>query len=258
MLWSGVALGLGVCVTVGELDILSGGVEGGRPLGHGRAAQIRSALLAGILDHRLTPGTRLPEDEIGAIFGASRTIVRTALQSLAHERVVVIEPNRGAQIAHPSVAEAEQVFEARSLLEPRLAALAAERAAPRDIERLNAHHAEEEAAIRTGNQRLALALSARFHNMIAEIADQAILAGFVRELMSRSSLVIALYWRRPDATCERHAHHALLDAIAAHQTERASELMLSHIVDLFSGLDLRELQTKESALSDLLSGPMRT
>jgi DNA-binding GntR family transcriptional regulator len=205
-----------------------------------RTVRIRDAVLAAILEHRLTPGTRLPEDEIGALFGASRTIVRAALQALAHERVVDILPNRGAQVAHPSVEEARQVFEARSLIEPRVAALAAGRATADDMGRLEAHHREEEAAIRADDRQRAIALSARFHNMIAEIAEQPILAGFVRELMSRSSLVVALYWSRRDATCERHAHHELLDAIGAHQAERAGDLMRSHIVDLFSGLDLRE------------------
>ncbi len=205
-----------------------------------RSARIRDALLAAILYHRLSPGTRLPEDEIGALFGASRTIVRAALQALAHERVVVIQPNRGAHVAHPTVEEARKVFEARSLIEPRVAALAAIQAKPADVARLHAHHLEEEAAIRDGDQRRAIALSARFHNMIADIADQSILAGFVRELTSRSSLVVALYWSRKDATCERHAHHELLDAIGDGQPDRAADLMRSHLVDLFSGLDLRE------------------
>lgn len=235
------------------LDAVNGG-SGGRALRGARSARIYSALLAAILDHRLMPGTRLPEDEIGALFGASRTIVRAALQALAHERVVVIQPNRGAQVAQPTVEEARQVFEARSLLEPRIAALAATHATPDDVARLRAHHAEEEAAIRGGDQRRAIALSARFHNMIAEIADQTILEGFVRELMSRSSLVVALYWRRRDATCERHAHHELLDAIAAGQPERAADLMRSHLVDLFSGLDLRQRVITETGLADILGG----
>ncbi len=91
--------------------------------------------------------------------------------------------------------------------------------------------------------------------MIAEIADQNILAGFVRELMSRSSLVVALYWSRKDATCERHAHHELLDAIGDGQSERAADLMHSHLVDLFSGLDLRERPARNDiALAERL-GP---
>ncbi|MBN9022792.1 MAG: GntR family transcriptional regulator, partial [Rhizobiales bacterium] len=63
------------------------------PLRSERVRAVYENILTAILDHRLPPGTRLPEDEIGAAFGASRTIVRAALQALAHERVVVIEPN---------------------------------------------------------------------------------------------------------------------------------------------------------------------
>ena len=225
----------------------------GRTLTGARSAQIYSSLLEAILDHRLSPGTRLPEDDIGALFGVSRTIVRAALQTLAHERVVTIQPNRGAPVAHPSVEEARQVFEVRSLLEPRIAALAAERATVRDVARLRAHHRSEETAIRQGDQRRAIALSARFHNMLAEIAGQSILEGFLRELTSRSSLVVALYWQRKDTTCERHAHHELLGAVTAHNGKRAADLMRSHLVDIFSGLNLRERVVKEVRLSELLS-----
>jgi len=234
-------------------DETSNGKRSGRTLTGARSAQIYGSLLEAILDHRLSPGTRLPEDDIGALFGVSRTIVRAALQTLAHERVVTIQPNRGAQVAHPSVEEARQVFEARSLLEPRIAALAAERATVRNVARLRSHHRSEETAIRQGDQRRAIALSARFHNMLAEIAGQSILEGFLRELTSRSSLVVALYWQRKDTTCERHAHHELLGAVAAHNGKRAADLMRSHLVDIFSGLNLRERVVKEVRLSELLS-----
>jgi DNA-binding GntR family transcriptional regulator len=217
-----------------------------------RVGKVYEALLAAILDHRLTPGTRLPEDEIGTVFGASRTLVRAALQALAHERLVTIEPNRGAQVAQPTIDEARQVFEARSLIEPRTAALAAGRAAAHDVARLQAHLQEENRAIAASDQGRAIALSAAFHVMIAELADQPILASFVRELVSRSSLVVALYWRRSDATCERHAHHELVAAIEARSSERAADLMRSHLVDILSGLDLVVRHTHEVTLAELL------
>ncbi len=217
-----------------------------------RAGRIYSALLWAILDHRLPPGTRLPEDELGAVFGVSRTIVRAALQGLAHEAVVTIEPNRGAQVAQPTAEEARHVFEARSLVEPRLAALAAARAGSREAERIRRHHAEEHAALDAGDRHRSIALSGQFHVLIAEMAAQPILAGFVRELVSRSSLVVALYWRRPDAICERHAHHELAEAIAGGDSPRASDLMLSHLVDIFSGLDLTPRPTRAASLSELL------
>ena len=80
---------------------------------------------------------------------------------------------------------------------------------------LKAHLERENLAIASGDKGRAIALSAEFHVLIADLAEQPILAGFVRELVSRSSLVVALYWRRSDATCERHAHHELVEAIAA-------------------------------------------
>jgi DNA-binding GntR family transcriptional regulator len=248
----GAQTGSGVSASESEAVEPSRPARASRAPGGARSAKIYAALLEAILDHRLAPGTRLPEDDIGALFGVSRTIVRAALQALAHERVVTIQPNRGAQVAHPSVDEARQVFEARSLLEPRIAALAAEHATTRDVARLRAHHREEEAAMRQGDQRRAIALSAQFHNMLAEIAGQPILEGFLRELTSRSSLVVALYWQRKDTTCERHAHHELLSAVAAHNGKRAADLMRSHLVDIFSGLNLRQQPIRETRLAELL------
>jgi DNA-binding GntR family transcriptional regulator len=219
-----------------------------------KATRVYNALLAAILDHRLPPGARLPEDELGSLYGVSRTVVRAALQALAHERVVAIEPNRGAHVSEPTADEARHVFEARSVIEPRLAARASELAAPHDIAHLRRHIEEENAALAAGDTGRAIALSGSFHLAIASISAQPILAGFVRELISRSSLIIALYWRRPDTICERHAHAALGDAIAAGEGQRASDLMMSHLVDLLSGLDLRPHRRKDGRLQELLSG----
>jgi DNA-binding GntR family transcriptional regulator len=235
------------------LDPTPGGRRGsGTALRSPRAARIHEALLAAILDHRLPPGARLPEDELGAIYGVSRTIVRSALQALAHERVVTIEPNRGAHVAEPTAEEARHVFEARSVIEPRLAAMAAGLATSKDGARLKRHIRDENAALAAGDAGRAIALSGAFHLAIAEIASQPILSGFVRELVSRSSLIIALYWRRPDAICERHAHAALADAIAKGDGKRAADLMMSHLVDLLSGLDLRARKPAPAKLSELL------
>ena len=103
-----------------------------------------------------------------------------------------------------------------------------------------------------GRDSDAIMLSAKFHVGIAEIAGHSILTGFVKDLLSRSSLIIALYWRRRDTTCESHAHHALVDAIEKHDAKDASDLMKSHLVDLLSGLDLTFGEKKPESLSDIL------
>lgn len=211
---------------------------------------IRSA----ILGHSVTPGMKLPEDELGEIYSVSRTVIRAALQALALDHLVTIEANRGAFVAKPTRLEAREVFEARALLEPKVAAMAAEIAKPADIALLERHMEEEHAAVAAGRDGEAVHLSGQFHVAIAEIASHSIYIDFVRRLCSRSSLIVALYWRRRDAICEHHAHHELVNAIARHKPKDASELMVSHLVDLFSGLDLSEREPAARRLSDILKG----
>ena len=96
--------------------------------------KVVDALALAIHEHRLAPATKLGEDEIGEIYNVSRTVVRAALQSLAHIQLVEIQRNKGAFVASPTPREAREVFEARALLEPRTARSAASRATPSDIE----------------------------------------------------------------------------------------------------------------------------
>lgn len=205
-----------------------------------------------VVSHQLLPGTKLPEDELASIYSVSRSVVRSALQALAHDRLVRLEPNRGAFVAEPSQEEAREVFEARMLIEPEVASLAAKVATVEDIRRLRQHLDEEHVALHAGRDSDAIRLSARFHLELADIAGHSILAGFVADLLPRSSLIIALYWRRRETTCESHAHHALVDAIAQHKTDDAAALMKTHILDLLAGLNLRRVEKEQKRLSDIL------
>ncbi|WP_265517296.1 GntR family transcriptional regulator [Nitratireductor luteus] len=217
-----------------------------------RWSPIYHGLRQAIVSHRLAPGTKLPEDELASIYSVSRTVIRSALQALAHDRLARLEPNRGAFVAKPSIKEAREVFEARALIEPRVAALAAGSAGPQDIALLRRHLDKEHEALHAGRDSEAITLSARFHVGIAEITDHSVLTAMVRDLVSHSSLIIALYWKRRDTTCESHAHHALVDAIEAHRAEEAAGLMKSHMVDLLSGLDLTRGEKKPEKLADIL------
>lgn len=219
-----------------------------------RWTQIYDDLKAAILAHAIVPGTKLPEDELGEVYSVSRTLVRAALQALAHDRLVQLEPNRGAFVAKPSKREAREVFEARAIIEPKVAAMAAAIAQPADIKLLRKHLDDEHKAIHDGKQGDAITLSARFHEAIAEIAGQSILTEIVRSLCSRSALIISLYSRRTDTFCESHAHHALVDAIAKNSEVDASELMTSHLVDLLSGIDVSENGAPQRKLSEILRG----
>lgn len=213
------------------------------------AQQIEQA----ILDHRLAPGMKLTEDELASIYGVGRTIIRGALQALTHRGLVETVRNRGAFVAKPSVREAREVLEARALLEPRTARSAAMNAKPADARVLRCHIEREHAAMNAGDTGRAVYLSGEFHCAIARIADQTTIEQFISALIARSSLIVALYWRRRDALCESHAHHALVDAIAENDEQLAEELMTSHLVDLGSCLDLSDTPSHPLSLRDALS-----
>lgn len=231
-----------------------GGADSGFSLPPGRALSICLELQQAILEHRLQPGMKLSEDEVGEIFGASRTVVRAALHALAHSGLVAIERNRGAFVSRPSIREAHEVFEARALIEPRVAHRAALAVAEVQLEKLKAHIEAEHVALAAGEMGKSLSLSGLFHIAVSDIADQHVLGAMIRQLISRSSLIIALYWKRPDTACESHSHHALLDAMAARDGQAAEEIMKSHIVDLHSGLDLKERPHRGLTLTEVFKG----
>lgn len=220
---------------------------------HWTSETVAADLERAIHEHRLPPGTKLGEDELGDAYGISRTIVRAALLALSHRRLVELKRNRGAYVAQPSVREAREVFEARALLEPRTAHSAAERMNDEDLAILRANVENEHAALDSGENGRALFLSGQFHVEIARIADQNTIEAFVSELISRSSLIIALYWRRRAALCETQAHHALLDAFADRDGALAEQLMKSHLLDLIASLDLRNVTQPPTSLREALN-----
>jgi DNA-binding GntR family transcriptional regulator len=218
----------------------------GRGARASRAEVIHRDIVRAILEQRLGPGTKLGEDEVGAIYGVSRTIVRAALQSLAHEGIVVIEKNRGAFVAHPTVKDAAEVFSARRLIEPVITELAAKLLAE--------HFAREKQAEREGDDRAAIRLSGEFHLVIARIAGQGVYENFLRELVARSSLIILLYRRSRSQCCKVDHHAALVEAITAGRAEDAVRQMSVHLDEIEQDLELVDTAMPAKPLSELLAG----
>ena len=85
------------------------------------------------------------------------------------------------------------------------------------------------------------------------MADHAVLAGILGELLARSSLVISLYWQQPTTLCDNQAHLALLDAFRARDCEGAVRLMRAHIDALLADLDFAPRPRPLSGLAQALS-----
>ena len=205
-------------------------------------SEMYERVVSAILDHRLPPGTKLVEDKLASAFGVSRTRIRPVLVRLANEQVVTLTPNRGATIAEPSEQEAREVFEARRLIEPRLVELFIARAGADDMACLKACIADEDAARLAGDMRRAIRLSGDFHLHIAERAGHQTLGRILRELTSRTSLILMTYSpaharEREEATaCGCREHRALLDAITLRDAPEAARRMHEHLLRLESQL----------------------
>ena len=77
--------------------------------------------------------------QIADIFEVSRTLVRQALNQLSRDRLVTLEPARGARVAEPSVEEARQVFEVRNMLEAAMVRRLCAIVTPAQVAELRAH-----------------------------------------------------------------------------------------------------------------------
>lgn len=197
-------------------------------------------IMTAIVEHRLPPGTKLGEDRLGEAFGVSRTRVRQVLFRLAAEKVVVQIANRGAFVAQPSTREAREVFDARRALESELAARLAQRAAAAQVAALKELLERERTAHAKGDRRAAIKLSGEFHLLIATLAGNEVLAEMLRELVARSSLIIAVHGTSRQADCGPDEHGALIEAIRRRDARGAAELMRKHLMHVESALDLRE------------------
>ncbi len=200
-----------------------------------------------ILEQRLAPGTKLSEESLGDIFGVSRTVIHRALSRLAHEKVVVIRPNRGAMVASPTIKEAQQVLFARRVIEKTVIELAAEDSIDKQLDQLRKLVKGEQDCFARGDRGTGIRLSGEFHLQLAEIAGNAPLRGFLRSLVSQSSLIIALYENDTKTHCSYDEHLALIDAVAAKDKVKAVQLMEHHLDHVEQKLTLHD----ENAKGDL-------
>lgn len=222
---------------MGVTDPSHAGLGGSR---QDRAQLIRLSLRNAITDRRLAPGTKLSESEVGTIFDASRTVVRVALQMLALEGLTRIERNRGAFVSSPSPEEARQVFAARRLIEPGMAASAAERFSMRDAGAFRAQLKAEERQIGLHGpdaRRAEIKASGDFHLLVARVAANPIIQKYMDELVARSSLVISLYGRSGASSCGYREHAEMLAAMKRREAKKASAIMAHHLDHIEADLD---------------------
>jgi DNA-binding GntR family transcriptional regulator len=211
---------------------------------------IVESLTRAIVEHRLQPGTKLAEQKLADHFGVSRTLVRQALFQLSQNRLIRLEPARGAFVAAPTVEEARHVFAVRRMLESEMTRAFVREATPARIRALREHIAQEKAAIDRGDTADRNELLGDFHVRIAELMGNDVLVQILRDLVSRSSRISLMYQRDAAARHSQEEHVEIVKALAAKDEVRAVRLMNEHLSHVEESLAFdRKLPTHDVALA---------
>jgi GntR family transcriptional repressor for pyruvate dehydrogenase complex len=202
-------------------------------------AQIRDQLAEG----RWKPEDRLPsERELSERFRVSRASVREAIRALESLGLVTIKTGEGTFVASgsevllsPLVSIILQqkdvlldIFEARKLIEPEIAALAAKRGSPEEIRRLEEILEDQAREIARGDT--GVEADSAFHSLLTQSTKNKVflrlndaIVDSLRETRERSLQIHG----RPARSLA--GHREILKAVRAKDPARARRAMLQHL-----------------------------
>ncbi|GMV74645.1 MAG: GntR family transcriptional regulator [Rubrivivax sp.] len=206
--------------------------------GAGLTDRIVEAVTTAIVERRLMPGTKLVEQQIADVFSVSRTVVRQALNRLSRDRLVTLEPARGAFVAKPSIDEARQVFEVRRLLEGGMVRQLARVITDAQLAELRAHLRDERQAVARDDVSGRTRLLADFHVVLARLLGNEVLAQLIADLLSRSQLIALMYQSGHSADHSQAEHVEIVQALERRDGRLAARLMEQHITSVERNLRL--------------------
>jgi DNA-binding GntR family transcriptional regulator len=211
---------------------------------------IVEALTRAIVEHRLLPGAKLAEQKLASHFGVSRTLIRQALFQLSQNKLIRMEPARGAFVAAPSVEEAQQVFSVRRMIEAEMVRGFLKDVTPAKINALKAHIKQEREAVHQEDVSGRTELLGDFHVRMAELMGNQVLAEILGELISRCALITLMYQSRHAAEHSTAEHEDIVDALDAKDEALAVQLMNEHLIHVEASLTFdRKIPTHDIALA---------
>lgn len=214
-----------------------------------------------MMAQQLQTGDRLPgERELCETFGVSRNVIREATKVLAQRGMLTIEPGKGTFVTVPALkniadsielfARARQVpfahlVELRRGLEPEIAALAAKRAKPEQLQRLEQCIAEMELSLAQPDAYLVA--DQEFHSILAEITDNVLFVAISGAIVNLAQNARRIIFKVPGSPQRAQQYHRqLLKFVAEGNSEAARQAMLEHLHQVEEDIGLA-FQNQEEA-----------
>lgn len=187
---------------------------------------LRARILSGDLGHH----AKLRQEDLAAELGVSRTPVREALGRLAADGLVELLPNRGARVADITPEDIRASYEARLVVEPAAAGLAAARRDPGALAAMRAAVAAHRAS--AGEVQRAFGANRDFHLALVAGAGNEFLLRFVEGLWARrfGLRIYEAQRESPDLIAlDADQHAAIAEAVGRGAVGEAEQLTHEHI-----------------------------
>ena len=194
---------------------------------------IRSRILKGELKQGQQLIVRLLSDELNL----SPTPIKSALTTLEQEGLLESIPYRGFFVPEFKLADLEEIFSLRSVLEALATELAAQKANSQVHETLQSLIASQKASIQTNDTEAYGDIDMAFHNTIAEAAQHKRLQQNISGLQGHARLLIVdsvRSIRRQDAILSEH--RAIADAIKQGDADAANKASKQHTENTYNSL----------------------
>lgn len=200
-----------------------------------------AAIRTGIRMGHIPPGARLHEAELALQLGTSKTPVREALGRLVAEGLATatVGGKSAVHVATLSNQEIIDLYEARGIIEPPLARMAAERASEGDVATLRDILAEFDSALEADDVYSLMEIDSRLHATIACIAGNRALAQARERLDDGIAIARVTSVQNSHYRTSVHAlseHTQICEAITAHDGALAERCMSEHISRRRDGL----------------------
>jgi GntR family transcriptional regulator, rspAB operon transcriptional repressor len=211
---------------------------GGRGARQSKVDRVYLALKQAIVSGELAPLTLVDKGEWSARFEVSRLSITSAINRLAFEGLVVIEPQRGSYVSKIRLADVKQWMMMRRLLEIEVAALCATELPERAIDQMSQNLTYQRAALDSDDLMGFHELDTRFHRQMTNGLDLQRVGEALDSLRMHLDRVRRTLLPAPGRIEGTYAEHrAIFEAIAERRPERAAESMRAHL-----GSVLRELE----------------
>jgi DNA-binding GntR family transcriptional regulator len=206
-----------------------------------------------VMEQRLAPNTKLSEASLCEAFGVGRMRVRRALLLLSSQGIIDLQSNRGAYVTCPDKSQAAEVFEARMLIEPPMIRKLAKNPSDTSLKILSDHIDLENSAREQNERTEIIRLSGEFHVKLAQAVGNKVIARVMRELVTRTSLIVGIFGAKGNASCPDDEHTKLLNAICERDPDQAEKLLISHLEHIQGGLNMELHKPPQDNLVSILS-----